>query len=439
MLRNRRKARASRASTSAGRGSALLYVLFAVLVIAGYVLFGVQADLALDLRHAGAGRDAGPGTAPSPRPVSSTHSPGSAGSPSSPSPRSRPQRDLATIPPTNETDDPTVGLIREYEIAPEPLGALRGPPLRGGGAVHRREPGRAPRRRRDVHGHQRQRSLGRRAARRGTSPRERGQPGARLDLAARQPRHGLRAAAPGPGARRGTEPPPEHRPRRHRDPPPRADAARRVGAVRRAGRRGDHRCRAFACRGDGGGGVVYGASTGSPSIDGSAEISGSPSTSAVPDYDGSIDGVFGVSVSALKSMADLSTTDAAAVAGAARRLHADRRRRRRDVRRGAPAARHGRRGRARRLHDRGRLELVLQRAALGGGRPDRPRALVPARHHPRPGPLRRARARAATTSEVDFDDGILGEILALMGQYRHTKAIHVHDQDQMLRSRSLEE
>ena len=41
--------------------------------------------------------------------------------------------------------------------------------------------------------------------------------------------------------------------------------------------------------------------------------------------------------------------------------------------------------------------------------------------------------------EVDFDDGILGEILKLMGQYRHTKAIHVHDQDHELRSRSMQE
>ena len=54
--------------------------------------------------------------------------------------------------------------------------------------------------------------------------------------------------------------------------------------------------------------MVYATVTGAPYIDGGAEVQGSPSTAAIPEYDGSLEAVFGVSLAELKSMADLSTT-----------------------------------------------------------------------------------------------------------------------------------
>lgn len=435
MLRNRRKARASRASASAGRGSALLYVLFAVIVIAGYVLFGVQADLALDLAtrvqvetpaQARAVAEAGlvDGFAwfrrQSVQPVTTF----------------APRRDLTTIPPTNETDDPTIGLIREYEVAPdlwaryevrlsvpaEPFVDTNLDGLYGDSESYTDTNGNgqwdAARETRDVSA-------------------ARGQPGAGSvwllvshGMIFARPRQDL-ALGEGPNQRQSISRVATEIRRLALTPP--AESALCVA-------RGDQvtlgaRVR---IRGSGGGGVVYGSSTGSPAIDGSSEITGSPSTAAVPDYDGSIDAVFGVGVSALKSMADLSTTDASTVP--------------------APLGEYT-------------LTVIDGNAVFGATRPLRGTGVVVvlgdctisdgsnsffsgllwvggdltirAPAYLRGTLLVQGRFNAQGTGgdyvEVDFDDGILGEILALMGQYRHTKAIHVHDQDQMLRSRSLEE
>jgi hypothetical protein len=55
--------------------------------------------------------------------------------------------------------------------------------------------------------------------------------------------------------------------------------------------------------------VAYSSSSGSPTIIAGAEVTGTPATTSVPSYDGSIDGVFGVPLSELKSMSDVSTSD----------------------------------------------------------------------------------------------------------------------------------
>ena len=60
-----------------------------------------------------------------------------------------------------------------------------------------------------------------------------------------------------------------------------------------------------------GGAIVYQPSTGSPQLLSGSEVSGSPATAAVPGYDGTIQGVFGVPLGDLMSLADVSTDDAA--------------------------------------------------------------------------------------------------------------------------------
>jgi len=62
-------------------------------------------------------------------------------------------------------------------------------------------------------------------------------------------------------------------------------------------------------RGGGGAGVAYGSSTGSPIFLSGSEVSGSPSSTSIPGYDGSLKAIFGLDLTQLKSMADLSTMD----------------------------------------------------------------------------------------------------------------------------------
>jgi hypothetical protein len=60
------------------------------------------------------------------------------------------------------------------------------------------------------------------------------------------------------------------------------------------------------------GGVIGLTGTGSPVITGTPEITGTPASGTVPSYDDSINTVFGVSLAELKGMADGSYTNAAA-------------------------------------------------------------------------------------------------------------------------------
>jgi len=68
-------------------------------------------------------------------------------------------------------------------------------------------------------------------------------------------------------------------------------------------------------RGGEGAGVAFSQSTGSPVLLAGSEVSGSPSVTAIPDYAGTLDTVFGLSLTQLKSMADLSTADADVIPG----------------------------------------------------------------------------------------------------------------------------
>jgi len=419
----------------AGRGSALLWVLFAVLVISGYVLFGVQADLALDKAtrvqvetpaQARAVAEAGLVDAfawfrrQAVQPVTTF----------------APRRDLSTVPPTNETDDPSIGLVREYEIAPnlwaryevrlsepaEPFVDMDSDGLHGTlepfTDVNANGRWDAARETRDV------------SALRGLS----GAGSIWLVVS-----HGMVFTRPRQDLPLGEGP--NHR----------LSIARVATEVRRLALTPPAESALCAARGDrvilgnrtrlrggGGAGVVYASMTGSPSILPGAEISGSPSTAAVPSYDGSIEGVFGVSVADLKSMADLSTSDSSTVP--------------------APLGDYTLNvidgdvvfDAARPLRGTG-VVVVLGDCTIGDGSNSFFGGLLwvggdltlRAPSYLRGTIIVQGRFSAQGTGgdyvEVDFDDGILGEILSLMGQYRHTKAIHVHDQDEMQRWQSLQE
>ena len=68
-------------------------------------------------------------------------------------------------------------------------------------------------------------------------------------------------------------------------------------------------------RGGLGAGVAYAESTGVPTREGGSEVVGSPSTTSVPGYDGDLKAIFGLDLTQLKSMADLSTMDARILPG----------------------------------------------------------------------------------------------------------------------------
>jgi hypothetical protein len=58
-----------------------------------------------------------------------------------------------------------------------------------------------------------------------------------------------------------------------------------------------------------GAGVAFPSGSGTPTLASGAEVSGSPATAPVPDYDGSLEAVFGVGAAELRGMADIATSD----------------------------------------------------------------------------------------------------------------------------------
>jgi len=414
------------------RGSVLIWTLFVVLIVGGYVLFGVQADLALDLA-----------TRVEVEAPSQARAVAEAGlvdafawlrrQPIQPVTAFAPKLDLTPTPPINETDDPAIGLVREYEIAPhlwaryevrkpvaaEPFVDLDSDGLYDLGESYTDADGNgrwdAARESRDV-------SLERGLGSAGTvwllvshgmvftRPRQ--------DLALGEgPNRRLAIARVATEVRRMALTLP-------------ADAA--LCAARGADVTIGTRARIL---GGSGGGVVYASATGSPYVDGNAEVTGSPSTTAIPEYDGTLEAVFGVSLAELKSMSDLSTTDPA----------------------GVPSP----------LGDY-QLTLIDGDITFDDSRPLRGTGIVVvlgdcvlsdgsnsffngllwvggdltlrAPMYIRGSIVVEGAVDVQGTggdyAEIDFDDGILTELLALMGQYRHSKAIHKHDQDSLRHGRT---
>jgi hypothetical protein len=409
----------------AERGSALLGALFLLLIVAGTIAVGSLSDRALDrlgraeveapvqaqaVAHAGLVDAYAWFRRQQIQPVASF----------------APQRDLSADPPINETDDPSIGLVREYEIGPSLWARYevrRGWPAEpysddNQNGLHDSGEGFT-----DLDGD-------------GTWDAG----GGTIDVSERRGQvgtgsvwmlvsHGMVYRRLDPDAPLGTDPNVRlaiarvaTEIRRLALTPP-ADAALCVasGATARIGNRA-------RILGSGGGGVVYAGGTGSPTFEAGAEVSGSPSSTGVPGYDGSIHGVFGVGLAELKSMADISTSDPDGVPGrlgdyslvvvdgdiefdAARPLRGtgivvvlgDCR-----LRDGSNSFFNGL------LWVGGNLEIrapaYLRGTAIVQGSVD-------------------LRGLGGDYVEIDYDAGIIGELLSVMGQYRHTKAIYDHDQD----------
>ncbi len=222
-----------------------------------------------------------------------------------------PVLDLAASPPVNETDDAAIGLVREYEIQTSLWGryevrravAAETFTDQDGDGLHddaepfvdadgdgRWDPARGTR---DV-----------------TS--ERGLPGAgavwlleshgflyerpRADLPLNAPPNRLVASARVASELR----------RLTITPPAAAAVCAASAASSTVGSRG-------RLRGGAGAGLAYAQGTGTPVVQSGGELTGTPPSTAVPGYAGSLEAVFGVSQAELMSMADVSTASMAGV------------------------------------------------------------------------------------------------------------------------------
>ncbi len=405
------------------RGSVLLWVLLTVLLLASFILFGVEADRALDRAmrveveapaQARAVAEAGIVDAyawfrrQSIQPVTTF----------------APRRVLTAVPPINETDDPTVGLLREYEIAPdlwaryevrltvpaEPFTDWDADGLYDTGEPYS-----------DTNGNGQWDAAG--ETRDVSVQRGQGGSGTIWQLVS----HGTIFARPDGALPLGQG-------RNQRLSMTRvATEIRRLTLVLPAesaicSARGDAVTLGARSRILGGSraGVVFASSTGSPARLSGSEVSGSPSTSAVPAYDGSIDAVFGVSLAELKSMADLSTTNGAGLPspiGDFTLAVVDD-----DVVFNA----------TRPLRGTGIL-VVLGDCTIADGSNSFFNGLLwvggdltlRAPSYIRGTIVAEGQVDVYGTggdyAEVNFDDWIITELLALLGQYRHTKAVHSHD------------
>lgn len=218
-----------------------------------------------------------------------------------------PRRDLLALPSVNETDDPTVGLVRDYEIGSNLWGRyevrLTVPPESftdsdGDGVWDAGEPFT------DTNGN------GRRDPTRETHDvsLERGLPGAGAVWLIES--HGTLFARPRTDLPLGTAPnerisattvATEIR-RLTVAPPSAAAICATTGSQVTIGSRG-------RVSGRGAAAIAFKSSTGSPTLLSGSEVTGTPATTSVPGYDGTIDAVFGVPLSELKSMSDVTTPD----------------------------------------------------------------------------------------------------------------------------------
>jgi hypothetical protein len=223
-----------------------------------------------------------------------------------------PRRDLAAVPPVNETDDPTIGLVREYEVMPSLWARYEVRP----GVPEETYTDNNPSNGRydvgepftDTNGN------GVRDPERETVDVaiKRGLAGA--GGAWRVVSHGFIFRRPRADLPLGV------------DPNVRVAAAHTAGEIRRLTitppataalcmRTGSAATIGVRSRILGGskGGIISRPSTGSPSIAAGAEVTGTPAVGTVVSYVDAIDNVFGVTITELKGMADASYGTAAAV------------------------------------------------------------------------------------------------------------------------------
>jgi hypothetical protein len=218
-----------------------------------------------------------------------------------------PRRDLSAVPPVNETDDPTIGLVRDYEISQSVWGRyevrLHQPaePFTDQDGEGRYEPGepfvdqngdgvRNPdRETHDI-------SIGR------------GLPGAggvwRIvshGFIFRRPRLDL-PLGQGPNVRVASSHVAGEVRRLTITPPATAAVCARTGGAVTIGAR-------TRILGGTRGGIISRSGTGSPVIASGAEVSGTPRTGSVSGYSDTVSSVFGVTLAQLKGMADASYSD----------------------------------------------------------------------------------------------------------------------------------
>lgn len=410
---------------SSERGSALLWAILAVMLVASMLTIGSDADMASDRRsrvlieapaQAQAVAEAGLVDAyawfrrQSVQPVTTF----------------APRLDLSVDPPINETDDPSIGLVREYEVSAQlwaryevrhatPAEAYTD--ANQNGLFDPGEPFT------DTNGN------GKWDASRETQDisLERGQSGAGAiwllvsrGMVFRRPRLDL-PLGEGPNVRLASARVATEIRRLALTPPSEGVYCVRRGDQAVFGRR------ARVLGGDRAG-VAYGESTGQPAFQSGSEVSGSPRASAVPEFDGSIDSVFGVGLSELKSMADLSSSDPAALP--------------------APFGEYTLNildcdmtfDSTRPLRGTG-IVVVLGNCVIADSSNSFFNGLlwvggnltVRAPSYIRGTVIVQGALNVAGTggdyAESNFDDAILKELLASLGQYRRTKAIYTHDPD----------
>jgi hypothetical protein len=181
-------------------------------------------------------------------------------------------------------------------------------------------------------------------------------------------------------------------------------------------------------RGGLGAGLAYAQGTGTPVLGSGSEVTGVPPTTSVPGYAGSLDAVFSVSTSTLQSMADVSTSSMASVP--------------------SPLGEYS-------------LVVIEGNATFTAAQPLRGTGIVVvlgdctiasgsntyfsgmlwvqgALTVRAPCYLRGVtiangavdvRGVGGDTAEIDYDSAILNELLFLMGQYRHSKAVFAPGDD----------
>jgi hypothetical protein len=338
-----------------------------------------------------------------------------------------PRRVLTAVLPINETDDATIGLVREVELLPSLWGRYEVRPLTpaepyvDADADGRYDPGET---------FTDQDGDGKWDAARGTRDvsAERGMPGAgtvwRIEstgLLYRRPRQDLPLGTPPNDLLASSRVASEVR-RLTILPPAAAAIAAGAGSQVQIGSRGRVR------GGGSGAGLAFPSGSGSPGIASGAEVTGSPATAPVPDYDASLEAVFGVGAAELRAMADISTSDAAHVPSPIPSYSLvvfDG-----DITFDA----------ARRLEGTG-VVVVLGDCTIAAGSnswfsgllwvqgdltvraPSYLRGVFVA------GGAVDVRGTGGDLAEVEHDGDILAELLALMGQYRHSKTVFVPGSD----------
>ncbi|MDJ0974995.1 MAG: hypothetical protein QNJ98_11085 [Planctomycetota bacterium] len=412
-------------SPQAERGVLMVWAAFVMLLVAGLIVAGTQRQQALNrmtrVEHSVAGQARAVAVAgvvdafawfrrQTVQPVTAF----------------TPALDLAATPPVNETDDPAIGLVREYEISPslwgryevrltkvaEPYTDANGNGYYDEGEAFTDQDGNGQwdgmRETRDV-------SL------------ERGLAGSggvwlieshgflyrRQDLATPlgvSPNDRLATFRVASEIRRLTL-----------TPPAAAALCADQGSSVTIGNRS-------RITGGTGSGVAFASASGSPSMASGSEVTGSPATTAQPSYDTSLEAVFGVSLTELRSMADVSTTSVEAIGSPIGDMTLN-------VIDGNATfdASNPLRGTG--------IVVVLGNCTIESGSnsffggllwvggnltvraPSYLRGVVVAQ-----GTVD-VRGVGGDYAEMNYDDGIIGELLFLMGQYRHTKAVYVPDSE----------